>query len=282
MKRRISRSTDVYADLHTHTSRSDGQLSPKELVARAAERGIQVLAVTDHDTVGGIQPAVTAAETKGLHLVPGTELSVTLDEQEIHLLAYGFDPGHTGLREHMAAMQDARQARAQTIVQRLRDQGVEVGDDQLRADISTAHAVGRPHVAAALVRAGQVESERAAFEQYLEEGKPGFVAKPAFPASDALDLIHEAEGVGVLAHPGHWTSGRQVRKLVDVGLDGLETKHPSHDTSLRGYYERLAQAHDLVTTGGSDYHGRTDSEETHFGTVGMSHAEWERFREALA
>ena len=281
MKRRNSRPTDVYADLHTHTTRSDGQLSPEELVAQAAERGIQVLSVTDHDTVGGIQPAATAAEEKGLHLVPGTELSVTLDEQEIHLLAYGFDPAHTGLQEHLAAMQEARRARAQTIVERLREQGVEVGDDQLRADISTAHAVGRPHVAAALVRAGQVDSERAAFEQYLEEGKPGFVAKPAFSASDALDLIHEADGVGVLAHPGHWMSGRQVRQLVDVGLDGLETKHPSHDTSLRSYYERLAQAHDLVTTGGSDYHGRTDSEKTHFGTVGMSQAEWERFREVL-
>lgn len=282
MKRRNPRPTDVYADLHTHTSRSDGQLSPETLVARAAERGIEVLAVTDHDTVAGIPPAATAAEKGGLHLVPGTELSVTLDEREIHLLAYGFDPGHTGLQEHLTAMQNARQDRARTIVERLREQGVTVGDEQLRADISTAHAVGRPHVAAALVRAGQVESERAAFEQYLAEGKPGFVAKPAFPAADALDLIHDANGVGVLAHPGHWTSGRQVRQLVDVGLDGLETKHPSHDTSLRSYYERLAQAYDLITTGGSDYHGRTESEERHFGTVGMSRAEWERFRAVLA
>lgn len=282
MKRQNSGSADVYADLHTHTSRSDGQLSPEELVARAADRGIQVLAVTDHDTLAGIQAAAVAAEEKGIHLVSGTEMSVTLGERELHLLAYGFDPAHTGVQEHLAAMQEARQDRAQTIVERLREQGIALGDDQLEAEISAAHAVGRPHVAAALVRAGHVESERAAFEQYLGEGKPGFVAKPAFPASDALDLIHKANGVGVLAHPGHWTSGRQVRQLVDVGLDGLETKHPSHDSSLRSYYERLARSYDLITTGGSDYHGRTESEETHFGTVGMSRGEWERFRETLA
>jgi predicted metal-dependent phosphoesterase TrpH len=237
--------------------------------------------VTDHDTIEGIAPAAAAAESQGVHLVPGIELSVTLDGDEIHLLAYGIDPGHAGLRQHLAAMQEARRERASMIVERLRDHGVEIEDEQLRADIASVHAVGRPHVAAALVRGGHVRTERAAFEQYLGEGKPGYVAKPAFPAADALSLVHEAGGVGVLAHPGHWTSSTQVRRLADAGLDGLETRHPSHDASLRGYYERLAQGYDLLTTGGSDYHGRTRKEDERFGTMGMTCAEWERFRAAL-
>ena len=280
--RRQDRETSVYADLHTHTLCSDGKQSPEALVNRAAERGIQVLAVTDHDTVEGVAPAVAAAEKVGCRLVPGMELSATLEEREIHLLAYGIEPDHPGLDRHLASMQEARQERAWAIVDRLRETGVEVEDEQLRSDIASVHAVGRPHVAAALVRAGYVDTERAAFEQYLGAGQLGDVAKPAFAAADALSLIHEAGGVGVLAHPGHWLSGRQVRQLVEKGLDGLETSHPSHDASLRGYYERLAQGYDLLTTGGSDYHGRTANEETRFGTVGMTQSEWERFRVALS
>lgn len=273
---------DVFADLHTHTNASDGVLSPSALVGRAVERGIQVLSITDHDTVKGLEPAATAAQEGGIQFLAGIELSVTLEGEEIHLLAYGFEPTHAGLQRHLEAMQEARRERAWTIVERLRNQGVEVEDEELRADIASTHAVGRPHVAAALVRAGHVDTPGEAFEHYLGRGQPGYVTKPAFAASKALALVHEAGGVGVLAHPGHWTSGTQVRRLVDAGLDGLETHHPSHDASLRSYYERLARGYDLFTTGGSDYHGRTDEEETHFGTVGVSQAEWERFRTALA
>lgn len=273
---------EVHADLHTHTSCSDGKCSPEKLVERAVERGIQVLSVTDHDTVEGLVPAATAAEQRGLEFVTGVELSATVEESEIHLLAYGFDPSHSELRRHLEAMQAARRDRAWTIVERLREQGVEVEDQQLRADIATVHAVGRPHLAAALVRSGHVDTERAAFEQYLGEGKVGFVDKPVFAAAEALKLVHEAGGVGVLAHPGHWTSGRQIRRLTDVGLDGIETIHPSHDSSLRDYYERLAEGHSLVTTGGSDYHGRTEKEDARFGTLGMTRTEWERFRAAFA
>lgn len=273
---------DVFADLHTHTNASDGVLSPTALVRRAAERGIEVLSVTDHDTVGGLEPASGTAQETGIHLVVGIELSVTLDEEEIHVLAYGFEPGHTGLRKHLEAMKEARRKRAWEIVRRLRDRGVEVEDDGLQAAIASARAVGRPHVAAALVRAGHVDTPGEAFERYLGRGKPGYVAKPAFAADKAFALVHDAGGVGVLAHPGHWTSGTQVRRLVDAGLDGLETRHPSHDASLRGYYDRLASGYDLFTTGGSDYHGRTEEEEMHFGTVGMSRSAWERFRTAIA
>ena len=273
---------DVFADLHTHTSASDGVLSPGTLVDRAADRGIQVLSVTDHDTMEGLAAATAVAQERDIELLAGVELSVTLDGDEIHLLAYDVDPIHAGLHKHLEALQEARRDRAWRIVERLRSCGLEVEDEHLRTDIATTHAVGRPHLAAALVRGGHVETHREAFDRYLGRGKPGYVAKPAFPADDALRLVHEAGGVGVLAHPGHWTSSTQVRRLVDAGLDGLETHHPSHDASLRSYYERLARGYDLLVTGGSDYHGRTDDENAHFGTVGMNRSAWERFRAALA
>ena len=272
---------DVFADLHTHTNASDGVHSPAALVRRAVQRGIQVLSVTDHDTVAGIAAAAKAAREEGIHFLTGIELSVTLDGEEIHLLAYGFDPAHDGLQRHLSAMKTARRERAWSIVERLRTLGVEVADDRLRADIESGSAVGRPHVAAALVRAGYVDTPEEAFDHYLGRGQPGYVSKPAFAAENALDLIHDAGGVGALAHPGHWMSGRQIRKLVERGLDGLETIHPSHDESLYGYYERLADGYDVATTGGSDYHGRTDAEECSFGRVGMSQSAWERFRSIL-
>ena len=272
----------VYADLHAHTSCSDGERAPAELVELAEERGLRILAVTDHDTVGGVAEAEEAARSRPLAVLTGVELSVTLGGEELHLLAYGVDPSHSGLTRHLQAMQQVRRERAWEMIERLRAEGLEVADARLREQIASTHAVGRPHVAAALVRAGHVQSNREAFDRFLGRDGPGFVAKPAFAAEDALGLVHETGGVGVLAHPGHWTSGRQVRRLVEAGLDGLETIHPSHDASLQGYYERLARGHDLLVTGGSDYHGRTPEDEERFGRMGLSRADWERFQAALA
>lgn len=272
----------VYADLHTHTSCSDGTFAPEGLVKRAAERGVRGLAVTDHDTVEGVAEAQRASEAHGLHFVPGVELSVTLDGREIHLLAYGVKPSHEGLQQFLRAMKEARRERARRMIERLRDEGVDVRDQKLETAVASNSSVGRPHVAAALVRGGFVESVDQAFEQFLGRDRPAFVAKPEVPAPKALALVHEAGGVGVLAHPGHWTPSAIIRQLVEEGLDGIETVHPSHDASLQQYYGRLARGHGLLETGGSDYHGRTPEEDEHLGSVGLTRAKWERFREALA
>lgn len=272
----------VYADLHTHTSCSDGTLTPDDLVERAAGRGVRVLSVTDHDTVEGIGSAQAAAEAHGLQFVSGVELSVTVEEREVHLLAYGVEPSHEGLQRHLQAMAEARRERARRMVERLQALNIDVQDEQLEAAVESSSSVGRPHVAAALVRGGHVESVDQAFEEYLGQGQPGFVAKPAVPAENALSLVHEAGGVGVLAHPGHWTPSACLRQLVEAGLDGIEIIHPSHDASLRQYYERFARGHDLLETGGSDYHGRSEEDEENLGTVGMTRLQWERFREAVS
>ncbi len=278
---RFESTAPVYADLHTHTRCSDGQLAPEALVQLAAERGLQVLAVTDHDTVAGLSMAREAAETCEVEVVSGIELSVTLDGDELHLLAYGVDPGHDRLQAHMQDMREARRRRAFRMMERLRAHGLDIDDECLRAQVDGATALGRPHVAAALVAAGHVRTTRQAFQQYLGMDQPGYVPKPDVAAADALTLVHETGGVGVLAHPGDWVSGTQIRRLVERGLDGIEVTHPSHRSSLREYYRRVADGHDLLTTGGSDYHGHTEADDTHLGTLGMDRAEWERFRAAV-
>lgn len=272
---------DVYADLHLHTSYSDGRDSPRELVQRVADRGLVALAVTDHDTVAGLTDAAAEAEHQGLTFVPGVELSVTLGDTEIHLLAYGVDPTHARLRDHLEAMQQARRERARMMINRLRNHGLQIPDECLPDGINSTAAVGRPHVAAALVRADIVETEEEAFGKYLGRDGVAYVEKPAFPADDAIEGVHRAGGIVVLAHPGHWLSSRQIRMLADEGLDGIESIHPSHERWLQRYYGCVARGYELVETGGSDYHGRSPVEEQHLGAVGMSQAQWERFEEVL-
>ena len=272
----------VYADLHTHSHCSDGHLSPASLVRRAAERDIRVLALTDHDTVQGLSAAAEEAQACDVRLVPGIELSVTEEGDEVHLLAYGIDPEHDTLQAHLEDFRDARRERAWAMVDRLRDLGMTLSDAIVAEVFGGSQALGRPHVARLLVTAGHVETPREAFEQYLGRGEPGFVEKPDVPARDALRMVHEAGGVGVLAHPGHWTSSRRIRRLVEQGLDGLEVVHPSHDSSLRGYYERLADGHGLFRTGGSDYHGGPHRSDDPIGTIGLTREEWERCRPHVA
>ena len=271
----------IYADLHTHTTCSDGQLDPLRLLDAAAKRGIRVLAITDHDTLAGWDAAQHVATDHPVTLIPGVELSVTVGEREVHLLGYGFDPHHDGVRAHVNWFAEARRERAQQMVDNLQAVGVDVTLEDVRRTADGAEALGRPHVAMALVAAGYVDTYEDAFALYLSEEGPAFAAKPSFPAHDALDLLHDAGGIGVLAHPGHWTSGRLLHRLGRAGLDGIEVWHPSHDASLVAYYERLARDYALVATGGSDFHGHRAGDEKRFGTCGLTRAAWQRMGSAL-
>lgn len=272
----------IYADLHTHSDCSDGHLSPSALVERAATCGLDVLALTDHDTVQGLAEAADAASAHGIQLIPGVELSLTENGTEIHVLAYGFQPTNSTLQAHLSTFREIRRERAWAMVDQLRAHGCSLRDAVVADAFEGTQALGRPHVARALVSAGHVDTPREAFEQYLGAGQPGFVKKPDVPADEALQMVHEAGGKAVLAHPGHWTSSRRIRRLVDQGLDGLEVAHPSHDPSLRGYYERIAGGYGLFVTGGSDYHGGPHRSEDPMGDIGLTQSEWERCRPHLA
>ncbi|PSQ82026.1 MAG: phosphoesterase [Bacteroidetes bacterium QS_1_63_11] len=270
----------AYADLHTHTHCSDGTLAPDVLVQQAAERGVQVLAVTDHDTTAGLDSAREAESEHDIQLVDGVELSVEVEGQSVHLLGYGFDPTHEALTDYLAAFSQRRRERLDQMIQRLAETGIQVEAEQVQHHVGTSSAPGRPHLARALVDGGHVDSYRAAFEQYLGTDQPRYVPAPTHPAAEAIEVLHTAGGVAVLAHPGQWTSGETLRRLCEWGLDGIECQFPSHPEYLVDYYRTICRSRDLLATGGSDFHGGAGRDDETLGTVGLKKASWERFRDA--
>lgn len=246
---------DARAELHSHTDRSDGSLSPEELVAAARETGLVALAVTDHDTMAGVAPARQAAADTSLELIAGIEISSHIDDKEVHILGLFVDEGSRALRRVAARNRDHRRTRGRAIVGRLADEGVELDADALEAR-AQGGSLGRPHIAAALVEAGHVESFDEAFRRYLGIGRPAFVAKETVPAVEAIEAVHRAGGVAILAHPA---SSRvpedKIALLAGAGLDGCEISHPKHSRRQQNELRLLASRLGLLPTSGSDFHG---------------------------
>jgi hypothetical protein len=269
------------ADLHTHTFYSDGKLSPAALVKKVFEHGIRALAITDHDAIDALVEAAPAAERLGVELIAGVELSVTIDGGEIHLLGYGFDPLHRDLNEHLRAFRTVRTDRAAEMLRLLDALGLPLTIEDVLAH-AEAGVVGRPHVAQALVAAGLVASYEDAFSLYLKDHGPAFVPKPLFPAREAIAMVHDAGGIASLAHPGTRTDGRTIKRLIDVGMDGLETIHPSHGPGLTRRYEDMARKYGLIETGGSDYHGVRADEDHNLFRYSISYRRFETIRRSAA
>jgi predicted metal-dependent phosphoesterase TrpH len=272
----------VYADLHTHSTASDGHLTPHDLVREAGNAELGVLALTDHDTLAGIAAAKTAAEAEGLVFVPGVECTVHHHGHGVHLLGYGFDPSDEALTEHFASYATARIERAQAIVEKLQSKcGVDITWEDVRRQLPEGDGVvARPHIATALQHAGVVESVGNAFDQYLGNNKPAYVSLPEVDAAWVIDRIHDAGGITSVAHPGHWLPSRVLRGLIGAGLDAVECVHPSHDASLEAYYRNRVDANDLLVTGGSDFHGPMHATARGVGHTGLSRRAWERIAAA--
>lgn len=250
-------------DLHTHSTASDGVLPPNEVVEAAHAAGLAAMALTDHDTVAGLEEARAAGERLGVRVVAGAELSAHLDREEIHLLALHIDR-YGVIADELARFRDDRVTRAERMVAKLRALGVDVSMDDVLREAGEG-AVGRPHVARAVVAAGAAADVREAFDRFLGDGRPATVEKPRLEARDAIALAHAAGGIAVWAHPG--ASGRRdrVEPLVDAGLDGLEVLHPRHSGEDLSRLSALSEHFGLVTSGGSDWHGPTDA----WRTLGM-------------
>jgi hypothetical protein len=240
-------------DLHAHTSFSDGVLTPEALVARAIEKRLAALAVTDHDTVEAIPRARVAAGAT-LELVPGIEMSTSFEGAEFHILGYYVNPEHGALRERLQRFQQERRDRALSIVERLRELGAPV-DLEAVLELAGPGVVGRPHVAEAMVRAGLVADFDDAFDRYLGSQAPAYVPRPAFSPGEAIALIHAADGVSVLAHPGSQMPDSVIERLRASGLRGIEVWHPQHGNATVRRYHVLAERLGLLETGGSDFHG---------------------------
>lgn len=247
-------------DLHTHTRHSDGTFEPGELVALALDRGLDVVAITDHDTTAGIAEAEGAASGTGLEIVPGVEFSAEYEGGGVHVLAYWMDLGHGEFRDELVRLQSDRVWRGERMVERLQALGYPVTVERVR-EIAAGGSVGRPHVAQALVEAGVVPTVEDAFsDELIGTGGRAYVPKHALHPVDAVRLIIRAGGLAVLAHPVHWRDGIPVpdgliEEMIEAGMDGIECAHPDQDPPVEARYRELAARRGLVATGSSDCHG---------------------------
>lgn len=251
-------------DLHTHSSASDGTDTPAELVAAAAAAGLDVVALTDHDTSSG-WAAAEAALPAGLTLVRGAELSCESPDGmggrcTVHLLAYLYEPDSPALVREQIRLREERRIRLRRMAEMMADDGLPVDPDEVMAGVPADGSAGRPHLARALVRAGRAASVNEAFARYLAAGNPYYVGRTDTPVYRAIEMIIEAGGVTVLAHPfarsrGRIVTAEVVAELAERGLVGVEVDHPDHDSATRTELAALAAELGLITTGSSDYHG---------------------------
>jgi len=259
-----------FADLHVHSSFSDGTFAPEQLAALARQLGLRALALTDHDTVDGCESLANACAKHGLEFVPATELTTNHNGVEVHILGYYIDIRNAALLAALTEAQTARKNRVRQMVQRLNRLGVPLAVETVLG-LGQCSSPGRPHVARALVQAGLCASYDDAFERYLGKNKPAWVPNRRMPACDAIALIHTAGGLAVLAHPGLNGADSAVPGLVEAGLDGIECYHTKHSAPQTERYLRLAARRGLLVTGGSDCHGHIKGEPL-LGTVKVPYA----------
>jgi len=248
-------------DLHAHTTASDGTLTPRELVRAAAGRGVSVLAVTDHDSTGGLAEAIAeAAGRPPLEIVPGLEINCDVPggpgraASEIHILGYLIDWEAGWFQEFLRAQRAERAGRVHRIAERLTALGLPITAGEVFAIVGEG-SPGRPHVAQAMVKRGYVKSIREAFDRYLHTGGPASVPRRRLTPVEAVRVIRRARGVPVLAHPGLAERDAMIPELVEAGLLGIETFYPEHSPGQVAHYGALCRTHGLVATGGSDFHG---------------------------
>ncbi len=244
-------------DLHMHTTASDGRLSAAELVARAAAAGLTTISVTDHDTVAAIDSVTAEAAPRGIRVIPGIEVTAVDRNRDVHMLAYFIDPANEPLADLLAKQRALRVRRVTEIAERLAQLSVPVDVDTLLL-MAAAHpgsSVGRPQLARELVRAGHVQSTQEAFDKWLATGQPAFVPRTGPSPADVIATIHGAGGVASFAHPGVTNRDDLIAPLADRGLDAIEVYHSDHTPEQVRGYQGLAMRHNLLVSGGSDFHG---------------------------
>ncbi len=249
-----------FVDLHTHSTASDGDCPPAELVRLAERKRLAAMALTDHDTTDGLAEAAEAAAPLALRFVPGLEISAEFPGGTMHVLALGVDPQSRGLRDTLDRLMAARNQRNPRIVARLRDMGVDISMPEVR-DLAGGQLVSRVHMAAVLRKKGYARSADDAFARYIGSGAPAYVDKARLPPAVAIERIHAGGGLAFLAHPPQIGYGniarlaRIVRSLLAEGLDGIEAYHPDHTPEQTRHYLDLARRMKLLVAGGSDFHG---------------------------
>lgn len=242
-------------DLHTHTTASDGLYTPEKLVNAALRKKVNLLSVTDHDTIASLAEVKKLCEEKGLAWISGIEISCHAQGEEIHILAYGFDPQSAILNQFISTQNEDRQRRLQQMIVQLQKANVKISWEDVKRYIHSESAAGRPHVARALVYAGYATTMDYAFSHYLTPGKIAYVPRQTILAKDVLEMIGKMNAVSVLAHPVFIKNENILEELFEQGLQGIEAFHPGHKGYEKKKYESWALERKLFVTGGSDFHG---------------------------
>ncbi len=262
-------------DLHLHSTASDGALRPAELVARVAAASVTTLSLTDHDTTGGLAEARDEAGRRGLRFIDGIEITAIEADRDVHVLGYFIDPSNRALLDFLARQQQDRIRRVREMAERLAGLGVHIDPDPLIArGLEEGRSVGRPHVAAALIAGGYVDTWDEAFAKYLEHGRPAFVARRGASAAEVIGTIGRAGGVTSLAHPGLSRIDSMIPSLAVAGLDALEARHTEHDPETEIRYREVARSLGLAVSGGSDFHADSGRRRDALGTVTLTEADF--------
>lgn len=248
------KTNDGYADLHVHTTFSDGMFTPEKVVETALQKGLKAIAITDHDCIDGVAPAMKAARGKDLEVIPGIELSAAADDSEIHILGYFVDHKCPLLAKTLSRMRENRAKRIREMIKRLADKGITVDADKVFAAV-TEGTIGRMHLARAMVDQNIASTTKEVFDKYLGSGRPFNVRHERLDYAEAIGIIRKAGGVPVLAHPGNMGKDEYIQEYVKAGLMGIEVFHTEHRSAAIKKYGELAAEKGLIITGGSDCHG---------------------------
>ena len=267
-----------FADLHLHTQFSDGTFTPEELVLRAQKAGLACIALTDHDSIEGCARTAAACAAVKMEFIAGAELTAEHKDTEVHVLGYFLDTENQTLLERINKFQAVRQSRISEMCAALNKLGIPLKAEAVFA-LANCKSPGRPHVARAMVKEKLIKNLDEAFERFLKKGRPAWVPKTKMSALESIELIHQAGGLAVMAHPGLNRTDDIIPDLVDAGMDGIECFHTKHSTVMSERYLEIAEKHHLLVTGGSDCHGFSKKAPL-IGTVKLPYEHVERMRAA--
>ncbi|HBI03922.1 MAG TPA: phosphatase [Paenibacillaceae bacterium] len=242
-------------DMHSHTTASDGTFHVKEIVARAIEKGLTGLAITDHDTVASLSEAVKEGEKAGIEVVPGIEISSVYNGMDVHILGYYVDYEDDDFLNTLEGLRDVRKVRNQMMIDKLRQLGIDITMEEVEKEKKGKGNTGRPHIASVLIQKGAVSTMKEAFDKYLGRGALAYCNPPRISPFEAIDIIKKAHGVPVVAHPGLYHDEELVLSLISYGVMGIEVFHPDHGEEEERIYGQMADHFQLIKTAGSDFHG---------------------------
>lgn len=252
------------SDLHLHTSHSDGKFTTVQLLEKVNKVGLKCISIVDHDTINGIDEAVSLGKKMDIEVIPGIELSSILGDLDVHIIGYFIDHKNENLLEHLTIFREERLKRAKRIIDNLHKLKVPLDYESVLAQAQNA-VLGRPHIANAMVENGFVSSYQEAFNQYIKNGGPAYEAKYSFSPKQAISLINKCGGVSFIAHPGCYLGEDAISELINTEIDGIETVHPGHSPQTTESLKKIAHTYFLLESGGSDFHGGLRDDEDALG-----------------